>query len=274
MKDEPPAPRARQDFRAKAARDCRGAGQVIQYGWTWRPGHVAQGGAMRKICFLAIVLSALSHPHPGLAQAGPPGGRETITLYSALKYQNSRPQQCLSFTAGRLVPRRGGGWDLCYGYIYAGKDLDWFEVLGSEDSRTVLKDLGRINWGATFKLSVLEPLPKLKEGERRQITIDTSGRNGADGAPGAARAGAPGTNENWMEQIWPNLTIPLETVKNPPHRKRLGNQPALAKAVPGHIYEIHVVNSRDDFYALFRVDSLTRGDNCTISWERVPTPRR
>jgi hypothetical protein len=33
---------------------------------------------------------------------------------------------------------------------------------------------------------------------------------------------------------------------------------------------IHVVDDKRDFYALFRVDKLQRGDNCTISWKMIP----
>jgi len=48
--------------------------------------------------------------------------------------------------------------------------------------------------------------------------------------------------------------------------------PVFAKAVVGHIYAVHVVDGGEDFYVLFRVESLARGDNCKISWKRVPAP--
>jgi hypothetical protein len=44
------------------------------------------------------------------------------------------------------------------------------------------------------------------------------------------------------------------------------------KAIVGHLYAIHVVTDTQDFYALFRVEALTRGDNCTVSWRWVPAP--
>jgi hypothetical protein len=28
-----------------------------------------------------------------------------------------------------------------------------------------------------------------------------------------------------------------------------------------------------DFYALFRVEKLVRGDNCTLSWKLIASPR-
>lgn len=44
---------------------------------------------------------------------------------------------------------------------------------------------------------------------------------------------------------------------------------AFAKAVVGHLYVVHVKKSGSDFYALFRVESIESGDNCTISWLRL-----
>jgi hypothetical protein len=44
------------------------------------------------------------------------------------------------------------------------------------------------------------------------------------------------------------------------------------KAVAGHMYVIHVVDEARDFYVLFRVDSIERGDSCTISWRLIPSP--
>ena len=49
--------------------------------------------------------------------------------------------------------------------------------------------------------------------------------------------------------------------------------PIFTRAIPGHIYVIRVVDEVEDFYVLFRVESLVRGDNCTITWKRVPAPR-
>ncbi len=48
--------------------------------------------------------------------------------------------------------------------------------------------------------------------------------------------------------------------------------PLFVKAIAGHVYVIHVGDDLRDFYALFRVDALERGDNCTISWKLIPEP--
>ncbi|MFZ0751948.1 MAG: hypothetical protein WAM70_21490, partial [Pyrinomonadaceae bacterium] len=48
--------------------------------------------------------------------------------------------------------------------------------------------------------------------------------------------------------------------------------PMFLRAVVGHIYVIHVVDDTRDFYALFRVEALSKGDGCTISWRIIPAP--
>ena len=67
--------------------------------------------------------------------------------------------------------------------MYAGDELDWFQSSTAQGNRSVIKDLGEHDWSTWFEVPVVEPLAKLKPGEQRQVTVDTSG---ADGAPGAA----------------------------------------------------------------------------------------
>ena len=50
--------------------------------------------------------------------------------------------------------------------------------------------------------------------------------------------------------------------------------PLFVKAIAGHVYVIHVVDDSRDFYALFRVDALERGDYCTISWKLISDPQK
>lgn len=41
----------------------------------------------------------------------------------------------------------------------------------------------------------------------------------------------------------------------------------------GHMYLMKVMRERKTFYIMFRVDSLSRVDNCVLSWKIVPPPR-
>lgn len=45
------------------------------------------------------------------------------------------------------------------------------------------------------------------------------------------------------------------------------------KAVAGHIYLVHTKDTETDLYALFRVESLEAGDNVTISWKTIKSPK-
>jgi VWFA-related protein len=173
---------------------------------------------------------------------------------------------------------------LTYGAAYLGEDLDWFDVANYND-RTVIKDLGKVNWNDKFKISVVTSLPEMKPGEQRRIAIDTSGkpgRNGIDGAPGrnggegplesvmGAEPGAngrPNTDPGAVYEVWrgPSLSPGAAASKT----KARISLPVMAKAVLGHMYAIHVVNPQSDFYVLVHVDALVRGDNCTISWKRL-----
>ena len=68
---------------------------------------------------------------------------------------------------------------------------------------------------------------------------------------------------------------PARTITpRPKHDGKPKIDPIFVKAVVGHIYAIHVVNDTNDYYALFRVEALNRGDRCTISWRFSSGPCR
>jgi len=192
----------------------------------------------------------------------------TVTLYSVNKYREQR-NSCISFQA----VARSAPCDLQYGALYAGDDLDWFESSGDQGNRTVIKDLGDRVWTAKFEVPVVEPLPKLKPGEHRHISIDTSGADGADGAPGAP--GQPGADADGVVRARRQPSSASPTPSTPTRPKRDGKpkiDPMFVKAILGHMYVIHVVDDARDFYALFRVESLQRGDQVEVSWTLIPAP--
>jgi hypothetical protein len=163
---------------------------------------------------------------------------ETFTLYpphdkATGKYDETRA--CFSFKLGRNKLPNSTDWDLGYGFARIG-DEDWLIVgTSTPDKRSVMMPLGEYKWSDSFKIPALEPLPELKQGERRQITVDSS----AD------------THQQW--------------VKTTSH---------FAKARAGHIYLMHVKDNQADFYVLFRIEELEQADHCTISWKRIPAPEK
>ncbi len=193
----------------------------------------------------SIAISCLYLSSRVLAQQ-PKSQDSGVTLYSTLKHAGEQRKFCFNFKiAPKAQVRRD--CDVSYGMMYLGDDLDWFQSATAQDSRSVIKDLGEHDWSTWFEVPVVDPFPKLKSGEQRQITVDTSGADGAGGGPG---------------------TKPL-----PPRKDRKPRiDPIFAKALLGHVYVIHVVDETRDFYALFRVEALEKGDSCTFSWKLIPEP--
>ena len=194
----------------------------------------------------------------------------TITLYSINKHRGERRDFGFNFGNASGSPANAAA-DLRYGYLYVGDELDWFESSATLGNRSVIKDLGPRNWTDGFEVPVVKPLAKLKPGEQRRITIDSSGAGASSSATGSRlnRSSeivipAPSRTPDELPQI---PEPPPETRKRKPKV-----DPMFARAVLGHVYVIHVVDDTRDFYALFRVEALQRGDNCTISWKLIAPP--
>jgi hypothetical protein len=227
---------------------------------------------------MALSLSCLNSSSRTAAQE--PSKGSTATLYSIQKHRGERRNFCLNFQSGPNASLRAD-CDLVYGSLYAGEDFDWFQSASSQGARSVIKDLGVHDWSTSFEVPVVAPLAKLKPGERREVTIDVSGADGAPGKPGAPGAGAASDSSEFPSEGGP---VPGDVAPRPPTAQRPTKpwqpkhdgkpkiDPLFVKAIVGHIYVIHVVDDARDFYALFRVEALERGDNCTVSWKLIPEP--
>lgn len=228
---------------------------------------------MKKSLFIVLVLALL------FPQIVPAGGATTarnpepqsVTLYATNKYPNDRSRSFFSFKTGSWV-RESVPWDLNYGSLYVGDDFDWFSVSTSQGTRSIIKDLGALKWSDSFRVPIVEPFPKLKPGEVRKVTIDASGADGAPGAPGVRGADADGRVRNRTDDV---DTAASEKARTEKRRSGVPQVDSIfAKAVVGHIYVIHVVDDESDYYALFRVEAMEKGDNCTISWKRIKSPKK
>jgi hypothetical protein len=210
---------------------------------------------MKRFCLIGLFfVLALSPVVQAVktANALVPQGSQRVTLYSLNKYPSDYGRALFSFKLGAFV-RDLDLWDLTYGSLYVGDEWDWFSVSTAANARTVARDLGELNWGEGFNVPVIEPFPKLKEGQMRSFKVDASGADGADGVGGDGK---------------------LRPTPGSP-QKRSGApvvDPVFVKAILGHMYVVRVVDNDSDFYVLFRVEALERGDYCTISWQRIPSP--
>jgi hypothetical protein len=235
-----------------------------------------------------LTLSQIS----SLAQTPPPDGLMTVTLYSPFKYKRTgapslpngraRPdfrRAYFDFTSGEF--HAFGRWNLSYGLISIGQDADWFMVYTDDDQRTVIKDLGELGWNEKFKVPIVPPLPALKAGEHRHVTInaanaDRSSSKRSAGLPSEIR-GAPSARDQDIglpsrdPDAGPTFPPPLGSIPQigDGRSKKPKSDPVLAQIVQGHMYVIHILDARSDFYVLVHVDGLVAGDNCTISWRSL-----
>jgi hypothetical protein len=231
---------------------------------------------MKAFALTIVLLVVASSSTRAFAQSG------STILYSATKYGKEKYQTpklffCLDFMKGPSN-KRSDPCDLRYGSLYAGDDWDWFQSSGHRDSRSLIKDLGPLSWNLKIKVPVITPLPKLLPGQQRTITVDSSGEDGADGAPG--EPGKPGANadDRHVEDERRLPTRAASPTANTPasnRKKRDGvprMDPIFVKAIVGHMYVARVVDDKNDFYALFRVDGIKRGDFVVVSWKIVEAP--
>lgn len=226
---------------------------------------------MKRVCRLMFVLLlALSPVAQGSATTFPSTQEiKRVTLYSPNKYKDDSGRFLFSFKTGMFV-RELDDWDLIYGSLYVGDDWDWFSVSTARDARNAFRDLGALDWTDSFTVPLVTPFPKLKEGEQRMFTVDSSGADGADGAPGAPAADGDGIVR---ERPRPTANAAGAQSPRPPKRDGVPKvDPIFVKAIVGHMYVIRVVDNDSDFYVLFRLEEIVRGDNCTISWKRITSP--
>ena len=196
-----------------------------------------------------------------------------------VRYDHARRQRsCLDLV--RLEQVCDGAETLSYGNR-AGKNWDIFAISGGRDSRTRMIDLGSYNWNDKFTVPEVEPWPELQPGETRSVTINTSGADGRDAAPGRSGTNADGS-------------IPLETARgkskqarakqtidyaNAPLSRQVSSSIVMAgkapvpdkytpvtEALKGHMYFIRVLDGQNDNYILLRVDEVVRGSKISISY--------
>ena len=217
-----------------------------------------------RLLFIAsvIVLSGLSNSF----------AQNSGTLFSPHKHSEKR-KVCLNFKTG-LSDSKNEPCDMEYGLLGINGDFDWFQSSAERKNRSVIRDLGSHFWTDSFAVPAVDPLPELKPGEQRNISIDVSGADGADGKPG--KRGDP-AGDALPSEANKSASDPGSTTSEVlPHLRPKNDgkpkiDPLFVKAIVGHMYVIHVVDENADFYALFRVDALNEGA-CNVSWKLIPAP--
>lgn len=234
---------------------------------------------MKKLLSFGLAPLILAAAVSSRAQNAPV--QQTITLY-APQYGGDFARTSVDFQSATYAPRLRFG-DVGYGLLRVGTEFDWLEISTSQDRRSVVRDLGPHAWTDSFTVPWVEPLAKLKPGEMRQVFVNSSGADGKGASGGreweglsALPSGGGGTNppaccDSTMGTV-DRTSIREESKRRPARPAGVQTSPNMIRAILGHIYVVHVVDNRRDFYALFRVEALQRGNNCTISWKMIPSP--
>jgi len=173
------------------------------------------------------------------------------------------PQRRLKscFDLVRLDHGCGGPQPLGYGNRL-GDNWDIFATDGGgRGSRTRMIELGKYTWTDKFNIPEVEPWSELKPGEQRHITIRADGAPGrnADGSYPKPKQNVAYANSPVSRQVTSSITMSGKSVRSdgytPYHEVKVG-----------HMYLVHVVNTRADHYVLIRVEELLRGDRVVVSY--------
>lgn len=211
-----------------------------------------------------LTLLGLAFAQNGAAQV------KTVEFLSPLnaegRYDRTAAQQsCFSFITETAVCSQAS--DLYYGMLRKNEDWDWF-MAGGVGSRNKIRKIGKKDWTDEFEIPVVEPYAALKEGEQRLIVLDASGEDGENGRPGINGDGSI----NYASNVAGKDQSPIDN--RPKRKKPKSDYEPYNKALVGNMYVMRVVDEKNDFYVLFRVDELERGKRCQISWKRVEAPSK
>ena len=181
---------------------------------------------------------------------------------------------CFNLVTLRLGCEVGevGEVKLHYGNRF-GDNWDIFSVSGSNKDQTRGKDLGMLRWDDAFTIPEIEPWAKLQPGERRHITVNTSGADGAHGKPGRnadgtypAEARRPAVMDGFSDKP---VDVQVKTAVQTASDTVPSSYNPFMQVSKGHIYAFHVVDEQNDFYILVRIDDLIRGTKASISYQKV-----
>lgn len=206
--------------------------------------------------FLVVVAASQSKPIDPLFRS--------VTLLSSFVGKSDKPTwssvrfQSSCFNLLALELGGGGVAEICYGNRF-GDNWDIFSTGGSQ-SRAV--DLGEYFGGRKLSVPDLEPWPALKPGETRMVTVNTSGEHGSDGANGGQKTPdrpAPVLPKTVSQQVTTTIARNGQLV-------RADNYSPFLQVFKDHMYLIRVFEEDQDYYILFRVDEVMRGDSVKLSF--------
>lgn len=175
-----------------------------------------------------------------------------------------------------------------------GVNVNIFQVNSGRDQRTRMVRIGKHEWTDKFTVPIIEPWQALRPGERRTLSVNASGGDGAPGERGLA--GSPGGNADGSYSPAPpappiatstqgsdrsirksyasaDITEQVSsTIKGKDGKVRKDSYTPYLDAKRGHIYAVHVLEGEKDYYVLVRVDEIVDGKSIKLSYMKVDVP--
>lgn len=160
-------------------------------------------------------------------------------------------QKCLGGPMIDYGSRLGVNWDI-------------FQ-LSSFTAQSRMIDLGQHSWDETIGIPSIEPWPELKPGENRNVTFNTSGAG--RGQP--IDYGKASLTTQVSSTVTQTGTASGGLVRTGKVVKADTYTPVI-EAKKNHVYLVHILDKKWNYYLLFRVDDLVRGEKAVLSFKRVP----
>ena len=180
-------------------------------------------------------------------------------------------RSCFSLFEFRRVCNRG--INISYGNRFG----DNWDILALHGTQSRMVDLGRSELLDSLQVPYITPFRALGPGEKRHISVNTSGGDGADGKPGRNADGStaaykPGPKRESLgdKPVARQVSSKIETESE----AFVDNYNPFLEAREGHVYAIRVLEGETDQYFLLRVDEVLKGKKIRITLRKVDSPAK
>ena len=181
------------------------------------------------------------------------------------KVRKDRNLSCLNLVD--LVQRCDRGTTLLYG-TRSGVNWDILQI-GGKRSRMV--KIGKYQLADSFEVPEIKPWRELEPGEKRRISVNTSGADGehgrnADGTVSSDRPLREGFGDKPVSKQVSSAIIRPDGTEVP------DDYTPYMQIKKGNLYAVRVFDESNDFYVLVRVDDLVSGEKAVISVKQIDGP--
>jgi hypothetical protein len=189
------------------------------------------------------------------------------------RYEMARAAHSCVYLVGKKGPCQSG-INISYGNRFG----DNWDIIALHGTQSRMIDLGKAESLDEVEVPYIVPFRVLAPGEKRNISINTSGGDGADGKPGRNADGTypPQRSKPKKESYFdkPVAKQVSSTIKTEHDEIFEDKYNPFLEARKGHVYAIRILEGEIDQYFLMRVDDVEKGEKITVTVKKVSTPVR